>query len=75
MTPAMGEREFEVADIESQRESTVGCTCITCSLWTPVTKKYPKNLCWCSSDLWRSTRSMKYNVESTIVLTQEQGDH
>lgn len=75
MTPAMGEREFEVADIESQRESTVGCTCITYSLWTPVTKEYPKNLCWCSSDLWRSTRSMKYNVESTIVLTQEQGDH
>lgn len=38
------DREFEVADVEYQRESTVGCTCtcITCSFCTPVTKKYPQ---------------------------------
>lgn len=38
----MGEREFEVADVECQRESTVGCTCMTCSLCIPVTKNTPK---------------------------------
>lgn len=53
-TDVRGERECEVADIESQSGLTVGCACITCSFNTStiVTKETCVSLHQIYKDLW-----------------------